>query len=138
MRDSPKFLKSLVVVAAWGGSAVVACATDLPARVYKKAPPVSAVFDWTGGYVGFNAGVAVGGEGNSGLNILGVSAETFNLASAGALGGLQAGYNYQSGDWVIGAEADLQGISNEKHTNCILRCNGASSATVSQDMPWFG
>ena len=128
-----------MIAAAWAGGAFGVHATDLPARSYTKAPPPPAVFDWSGGYVGVNIGVAVGGEGNSALSIPGFpSAETFNLASAGALGGMQAGYNYQFGNWVVGAEADLQGISNEKHTNCILRCNGVSSATVSQDVSWLG
>jgi outer membrane immunogenic protein len=136
---SPTRLTGLVIAAAWAGGAFGAHATDLPARVYTKAPPPAAVFDWTGGYVGANAGVAVGGEGNSALSIPGFpSAETFNLASAGALGGGQVGYNYQFGNWVVGAEADLQGISNEKHTNCILTCNGVNGATVSQDISWLG
>lgn len=139
MRDSRKLLKILMIAAASAGGADVAWAADLPARVYTKAPVPAAVLDWTGGYVGVNVGVAVGGEGNSALNIPGFpSAETFNLASAGALGGAQAGYNYQFGNWVVGAEADIQGIGNEKHTNCILTCNGVNSATVSQDVSWFG
>lgn len=41
MRDSPKLLKTLVIVAALADSAAVASATDLPARIYNKA-----VRDW--------------------------------------------------------------------------------------------
>ena len=88
MRISSTRLKNLAIAAAWAGGAFGAYATDLPARVYTKAVPASTIYDWTGGYVGVNAGVAVGGEGNSALIIPGFpSAETFNLASAGALGG---------------------------------------------------
>lgn len=139
MRDSRKFLKILATAVASAAGCNAALATDLPVRVYAKAPVAAAAFDWTGGYVGINAGIAVGGEGSSALNIPGFqSAETFNLASAGAVGGVQAGYNYQFGNWLVGAEADIQGIGNEKHTNCILTCNGVNAATVSQDMSWFG
>jgi outer membrane immunogenic protein len=140
MRDSPKFLKILLIAAVSAAGSAVACAADLPVRVYTKAAPAAAVFDWTGGYVGVNVGVAVGGEGRSGLDILanGGAFETFNLASAGVVAGGQAGYNYQFGDWVVGAEADIQGIGNETHRNCILLCTAGSSASLSQDMPWFG
>ncbi len=135
-------MKKLVIAAAWVAGAVSAQAADLPARTYVKAPiaKIAAVYDWTGFYAGVNLGLAVGGEGRSGLDVLGLggSFETFNLASLGAVGGGQAGYNYQWGNWVIGAEADIQGIGTENHTNCILTCNAATGTTINQDMTWFG
>jgi outer membrane immunogenic protein len=135
-------LKKLVIAAVWVLSAVNARAADLPVRTYVKAPiaKTAAVYDWTGFYAGVNLGLAVGGEGRSGLDVpgLGGAFETFNLASLGAVGGGQAGYNYQSGNWVIGAEADIQGIGNENHANCILTCNAATGAVISQDLTWFG
>ena len=55
MRDS------LWIVAA---SAIVeisaASAADLAPRTYTKAPPVSAIYDWTGGYVGIEGGFGWG------------------------------------------------------------------------------
>ncbi len=135
-------MKKLVIAAAWVAGAVSAQAADLPARTYVKAPiaKIAAVYDWTGFYAGVNLGLAVGGEGRSGLDVLGLggSFETFNLASLGAVGGGQAGYNYQWSNWVIGAEADIQGIGTENHTNCILTCNVATGTTINQDITWFG
>lgn len=129
------------IAAALAVTATGARAADLPAKiVFTKAPVAASTYDWTGFYAGVNAGLAVGGEGRSGLNVLGLggSFETFNLASLGALGGGQAGYNFQSGNWVIGAEADIQGIGTENHVNCILTCSTATSAALRQDMTWFG
>ncbi len=69
-----------------------------------KAPEYSApsYFSWTGFYVGINAGY---GFGNSDLtDALGTSTGDFNVN--GALAGLTLGYNYQTGMWVWGLEAD--------------------------------
>jgi outer membrane immunogenic protein len=49
-----KVIATLAISAALTGSAVAA---DLAARPYTKAPvPVAAVYDWTGFYIGANAG----------------------------------------------------------------------------------
>jgi outer membrane immunogenic protein len=79
-----------------------ASAADLPRPVYKAAPYLSPdpVFSWTGFYIGVH-----GGYGWSKLSGDG----TFGPASAtakGFLGGGQLGYNYQIGQFVIGAEVD--------------------------------
>ncbi|HAO40496.1 MAG TPA: porin family protein, partial [Afipia sp.] len=134
-------MQKFLIAAALVAMTVSARAADLPAKlVFRKAPVASTTYDWTGLYAGVNVGVAVGGEGRSGLNVLGFggSFETFNLASLGVVGGGQAGYNYQFGNWVIGAEADIQGIGTENHANCILTCSVPSSAALRQDMTWFG
>ncbi|CAN5337949.1 hypothetical protein BH10PSE10_BH10PSE10_25450 [soil metagenome] len=135
-------MKKLVIAAAWVAGAVSAQAADLPARTYVKALAAkpAVVYDWTGFYAGVNLGLAVGGEGRSGLDVLGLggSFETFNLASLGAVGGGQAGYNYQWDNWVVGAEADIQGMGTENHANCILTCNAATGTSINQDMTWFG
>jgi outer membrane immunogenic protein len=68
---------------------------------------------WTGFYVGGNAGYGFGHEtGNESFpfSFMGFSgffsAQSFSLAPAGAAAGLQAGYNWQSGNWVAGLEGD--------------------------------
>lgn len=85
-------------------------AADLPARAYQKAPvaPVAA-YDWTGFYVGFNAG------GSSGpscwTNSFAGGAPTIPSTSegcvkdTGALLGGQVGYRVQASNWVFGVEA---------------------------------
>jgi outer membrane immunogenic protein len=79
---------------------------DLP-TAYTKAP-VSPAYDWSGFYFGVFGG---GGFGNHNINdALGPSApfgnSTANYGSQGGLGGIEAGSNFQSGNYVIGIEAD--------------------------------
>jgi len=105
------------------GSAVYAA--DLPSR---KAPaqfvevPVP-VFNWTGLYLGLNAGAALGKDNsNNGYSAFGFSPANTpasyygyagdNNGTAQFVGGGQLGYNYQVGQIVFGAEADLQWLSN--------------------------
>ena len=112
-----KFLLGMVGLAALG--AAPAFAADLAARPYTKAPAmVAAIYDWSGFYVGFNGG---GGWSHacwtntatfSGPTVPSVS-EGCHDASGGMVGG-QAGYRFQSANWVFGVEgqgdwADLQG-----------------------------
>jgi outer membrane immunogenic protein len=80
-----------------------ALAADLPARVYTKAPPVAAVFNWTGIYVGVNGSYI---ENHSSWD-LGPAPFIFDGANRGTgfFGGAQVGYNYQVGTWVFGVEA---------------------------------
>jgi outer membrane immunogenic protein len=91
-------------------SATSAFAADLPARVYTKAPMVApvVVYSWTGCYIGGNVG--------------GVSArKTWNVTNFGDLigshdadgwlGGVQAGCNYQIGNWVFGIQGDYDWVN---------------------------
>ena len=84
-----------------------ALAADLP---YVKAPAAAApVYDWTGAYVGVFGG---GGFGNHNVNNSnGANAPfedfTANYSSQGGLAGGEAGYNWQSGNFIAGVEGDL-------------------------------
>ena len=91
-------------------------AADLGAKgpVYTKAPPAAAVFSWNG----FYAGAHVGGAWSDttwcrdGSYVDGcaakVSGENFaSVSPNGALGGLQLGYNWQQGQFVLGIEGDF-------------------------------
>ncbi|RYF99638.1 MAG: hypothetical protein EON94_10960, partial [Caulobacteraceae bacterium] len=86
--------------------------------------PVSALaqdYDWTGFYVGANAGASWGDtslhsrvEQGGGIVIIPPAERDLinaDLASddneTGFTGGLQAGYNFQSGSWVFGLETDV-------------------------------
>jgi outer membrane immunogenic protein len=55
---------------------------------------------WTGAYLGINAGY---GWGKTSVALPGYGA----TSPSGGLGGLHGGYNWQSGNFVFGAEADL-------------------------------
>ena len=96
----------LVVISA---AAVLASSAAFAADAvysYDSVPAAPAVqaqqIDWTGAYVGVNAGYAggkaklSGGQGNIGAT------------GSGFIGGAQAGYNFQSGQVVYGAETDIQ------------------------------
>ena len=83
-----------------------ALGADLP--IYTKAPAVATpMYDWSGFYVGVFGG---GGLGNHNLNNAngpaGFANFTVNYESKGALGGGEAGYNWQSGNIVLGVEGD--------------------------------
>jgi outer membrane immunogenic protein len=129
-------------------SAVGASAADM-APVYTKAPAVvpAVVYDWTGFYVGGNAGGVWADPSvdvhttNTFLNTpvltaLGLTtgpaaavASTANIGvrSNGFIGGVQAGYNYQRGTWLAGVEADIQGIDSS-----------TGSSTITQVAPRIG
>lgn len=83
------------------GFATAASAADMPARAYTKAPPMVATYNWTGFYVGVNAGGAWS------------EADTNFGDASGFVGGGQIGYNWQgyNSPLVLGIEADIQGTS---------------------------
>lgn len=95
--------------------AVPAIAADMPAKapVY-KAPAAVIAPSWTGFYIGINGGGAFGttGASETGLPIGGAGASgDYNLDHhlSGWLAGGQLGYNWQTGRWVWGVEADFDG-----------------------------
>jgi outer membrane immunogenic protein len=99
-------------------------AADLPAKVYSKASaaPV-ALYDWSGFFIGVNAGGGTGA--NCWTNSFAGGAPTIPSVSegcndaTGALLGGQIGYRLQSANWVFGVEA--QGDwSNLTGTNASL------------------
>ena len=91
-----------------------ALAADLPmkAPVYTKAPVVP-VYNWTGFYAGVNGGYSWGNSSSTlDLTDPGTGAVLMSTPTKfhmdGAIGGGQIGYNWQSGQWVYGLEADIQ------------------------------
>jgi len=133
---------SLVIAAAafWGASAFAA----------KALPPSAPPYNWTGFYAGVNAGYGWGNT-NTDFNFL-PSAAAFGQAPfsikmnpAGFVGGGQAGYNYQSGIWVFGLEADISyaDIKSSGSNNVLLLfpgpgVNAGAFALANQKMDWFG
>ncbi len=96
-----------------------ALAADLPTM--KSAPPVYTPpppYNWTGFYLGANAGVGFWDSGHVTINdpVLGPQSLPINGSTA-FVGGGQAGYNYQVGQTVFGVEADIQGVSGGSSFN---------------------
>lgn len=117
-------LKALPLFAVMAGPAMAA---DLPV----KAPPPVVVFNWTGLYVGGNLGYSWGRSNNNenffaaglgggpGSTSCAVSGTQINFALCaansdqnklkGVIGGIEAGYNWQIANYLVGVEADFQG-----------------------------
>jgi outer membrane immunogenic protein len=126
-----RWLKGVAVAALTAIGAVAAQAADLPTRKEAPAPVfVPPPFTWTGFYVGVNAGGIwpSGGRGasifdpNAGIDGFGLSASFpggLGSQSAGFIGGGQAGYNWQTGAFVLGVETDFDGSTLSKSFNNI-------------------
>ncbi len=84
-----------------------AFAADLPVRppVTKAPPLVAPVFDWSGFYIGGQVG---GAWGDASYVVPGFGAE---YDVSGVIGGGHAGFLWQTGPAVFGAEADFNGSS---------------------------
>jgi outer membrane immunogenic protein len=107
-------LASFVVAACAIFFAHTAVAADMPV----KAPRAPAVipYSWTGFYVGANVGYTWGPWDASASQIIFDPSTTHDAKVNGVLGGLQLGYNWQSGAWVYGLEGDIQ-ITGAKDTD---------------------
>ena len=88
-------------------SGTPALAADLAPAPVEPVAPVVLPFDWTGVYVGANAGYGFGG-GDASIDTNGLPApanlssglpgDIGNVSTDGFLGGVQVGYNVQIGD----------------------------------------
>jgi outer membrane immunogenic protein len=88
-----------------------AMAADLPTS--KGAPVAPAIyapaFTWTGLYLGVNAGVGWANSKDIYVTTPNGAVTTLSASSdAGFVGGGQIGYNFQTGAFVFGVEADIQ------------------------------
>lgn len=95
---------SLVVLGATSAGAADMLSSKLP-----PAPPLPALFSWTGFHAGGQIGYAWGsGKTRFGLAPGPLAGSAFSYAPESAFGGGHLGYSYQFGGIVIGAEADLE------------------------------
>ena len=100
-----------------------------------KAPPFLPLppFSWTGFYLGGNVGAGFGTTETS-VNVgpaltavtgtpvaatAPLASETFN----GFVGGMQAGYNWQAGVFVLGVEGDLDAAGLKGNAPCVVVLN---------------
>lgn len=116
------------MTAAAAGSS--AWAADLP--VY-KAPPVVPAFSWTGFYIGANVGYGWA-RGQSWNTINGVTTTSSGKMN-GVVGGGQLGYNWQTGNFVLGVEVDGQGSDSHQTFSFVVR--PGIVATRTNKIPWF-
>jgi|WetSurMetagenome_2_1015567.scaffolds.fasta_scaffold331988_1 outer membrane immunogenic protein len=110
-------------------------------------------YNWTGFYVGLNAGVAINDSGYtltpSGLfsqpafaSANPLRTDSGNFDEAAFTGGGQVGYNYQVGRFVFGVETDLNynGVDESVSVNRALSAPlvGRFIHTVTQEFDYFG
>jgi outer membrane immunogenic protein len=164
-------MKRIVIgmAAAMSLFATGALAADLAARPYVKAPVmVDPVWSWTGFYIGGNGGYSWGRSRTdvsyfnpvTGLAIVPPAGSITNASfdMNGGIAGGQAGYNWQSTNWVFGIEGDLQwsGEKGRATYSCVgtvapaggvclpgltfLPAGGlaGTTLTVDQSLQWFG
>jgi outer membrane immunogenic protein len=86
-----RFLTLGCVAAVLTATPLAAQAADAARPIYRT--PAGVVYDWTGFYLGAHVGFA-STDGDSGF-----------------IGGGQAGFNYQVGQWVFGVEGQMSGTS---------------------------
>jgi outer membrane immunogenic protein len=122
-----RWLKGVAIAALTALGTMAAQAADLPTRKEAPAPVfVPPPFTWTGFYVGVNAG-GIWPSGSRSATLVAPAAFAFPVStffpgglgsqSAGFLGGGQAGYNWQTGAFVLGVETDFDGTTLSKSTN---------------------
>jgi outer membrane immunogenic protein len=108
-----KMLACCVVAAGVACAAGGAAAADFPAVPFVGAP--LGVYNWTGGYVGEHFGYEW-------------ASTTRNPTDpSGVAGGFHGGYNLQSGQFVVGGEADITFSAADDHI-----------APYQFSNPWFG
>jgi outer membrane immunogenic protein len=110
------------------------------------APPAAPMFNWSGWYVGLNAGgdwgtskastvVSTTGNFFAGCpvcisGVAGVGNQQFN--PSGFTGGIQGGYNWRSGNLVFGLEADFDSFRSAGSNSVSRLAFGATIVTISE------
>lgn len=134
-------------------SAAGASAADLAPRTYTKAPAIVVpIYNWTGFYVGVNAGGAWNHSNATTTTVfsapgyfvttdvpaIGIVGNQ-NINRSGFTGGLTAGYNWQASNWVVGIESDFNYFGGNGSTSgtalypCCAPANFTVNSSVSSD-----
>lgn len=138
-------MKRVLVLAAAAAVATAFASTAGAADIRRAPPPVAKapayvapIFTWTGFYIGGNLGYGWGdGSGtvtNTGIAPLGATGPVSGNGN-GILGGVQIGYNWQTGAFVWGVETDFQLSAGE---GTFAGNTGAVTFTGNSKNEWFG
>jgi outer membrane immunogenic protein len=120
-------------------STVLAFGTTAKAADMVEAPTV---YDWTGFYIGGNIGYAFEGQGDAvgiASNKGGGKIHFGDLNITGVTGGGQIGADWQTGSFVLGAVADIQGADIQDDFKRSLVHDGTHLTTdASSQVDWWG
>jgi outer membrane immunogenic protein len=131
-------------------SAAGASAADLGPRTYAKAPVMMApIYNWTGFYVGLNAGGAwnnsnattttvfspAGYFATTSVPAIGIAGNQ-NINRSGFTGGLTAGYNWQASNFLVGIESDFNyfGVKGSTSATAPYPCCVGTGFTVNSSV----
>jgi outer membrane immunogenic protein len=92
MKNTFAAIGTVAVIVTFGAGS--ARAADVP--LMRTAVPPYPTYNWVGPYIGVNLGYQWSSASNSGAS------------PSGIMGGVQGGYNWQLGQYVLGVESDLQ------------------------------
>ena len=126
-----------------------ATAADLPVKAPPPAPVMAPVLNWSGFYIGVNGGYSWGRSSRD-LNFFnplnGVTLTTGTGGGRDLDGGVfggQLGYNWQTGNWILGIETDAQWTGQKGSTTVLCPVAGCfpgrgTAAALSDELEWFG
>ena len=112
-------------------AAVPAAAADIPMKAPMVAPVMAPGYNWTGFYIGANAGYNWGRTSfvdRDGFNT--VPGDNWTNKNNGFTGGGQLGYNWQTGNFVFGLEADLGYLNAKGSGTAAASCTFFACDTV--------
>ncbi len=107
-------MRNNILFAVAGAACIISqhsSAADMPV----KAPPVSAIYDWSGFYVGGHVGA---GRGHKVWTVPGTPTTRIDHDVSGFLGGGQIGLNYQVAKLVMGIEGDISATNMKGDSLC--------------------
>lgn len=128
-----RLISAAAIVAAFA-VASSAQAADIARPVYKAAPVIVPIYNWSGFYIGGHAGYGWAKADTTVLdNLSGAFPRNtvFSSKPDGFLGGLQAGVNWQTGAWVFGIEGEYSWTSIDDHN--VFNSRTVAGFTNAQD-----
>ena len=142
-----RFSSATLAAIAVLGFASMASAADLPAKapMYTKAPVMAPMYNWTGFYIGLNAGGSWGRQENDLVTVpAGLTVFSGSDKLDGFIGGGQIGYNWQANQWVFGLEGDFQGSAQKADGSFVIPSFAGVAvipgltANYTDKLEWFG
>jgi outer membrane immunogenic protein len=146
-----KIVLGALALAAIGAAPVLAA--DLPVKAKAPAVVPPATYNWTGFYIGGNVGYGwydrsstlVAPDATSVTFFgpalaAGALPAAYGINPSGAIGGVQAGYNWQFNNVVVGLEADFQGsgVKGSTTLNTTVAPFNPITATATERLDYFG